>query len=97
MEVTDYLNARNIPGVRFMARRFRPTEEPHKEQDCDGLDIQLVNRDALDSSRLGLELLDRVFETSQGSSQGMAMWGAPGIAYQVGIGRRQPTTASGED
>ena len=56
-EMADYLNARNIPGVRFMARRFRPTEESHKGKDCDGLDIQLVNRDALDSSRLGLELL----------------------------------------
>jgi uncharacterized protein YbbC (DUF1343 family) len=57
MEVADYLNARNIPGVRFLARRFRPSEDPHKGQDCNGLDIQLVDRNAFDSSRLGLELL----------------------------------------
>jgi uncharacterized protein YbbC (DUF1343 family) len=57
MEMADYLNARNITGVRFMARRFTPAEDPYKGQECNGLDIQLVNRDALDTSRLGLELL----------------------------------------
>jgi uncharacterized protein YbbC (DUF1343 family) len=57
MEVADYLNARELPGVRFLARRFTPTEPPYKGQECKGLDIQLINRDAFDSSRLGLELL----------------------------------------
>jgi uncharacterized protein YbbC (DUF1343 family) len=57
MEVAAYLNARNIPGVRFMPRRFRPTDDPYKDQDCDGLDVQLTNRDTLDTSLLGLELL----------------------------------------
>jgi uncharacterized protein YbbC (DUF1343 family) len=55
MEAADYLNGRNIPGVRFMARRFKPTEQP--SQECNGLDIQLIDRDVFDSSRLGLELL----------------------------------------
>src|SRR5262249_10283411 len=57
LEVAEYLNARNIPGVRFIARRFTPKEEPYKGQECDGLDIQLLNRDVFDSSRLGFELL----------------------------------------
>jgi uncharacterized protein YbbC (DUF1343 family) len=57
LEVADYLNARQIPGVRFMARRFRPSDDVYKGQDCDGLDVQLINRDALDTGRLGLELL----------------------------------------
>jgi uncharacterized protein YbbC (DUF1343 family) len=57
MEVADYLNGRQLPGVRFLARRFKPTEEPYKGQECNGLDIQLINRDIFDSSRLGLELL----------------------------------------
>jgi uncharacterized protein YbbC (DUF1343 family) len=57
MEVADYLNARNIPGVRFMARRFKPTDVPYKGEECNGLDVQLINRDRLDTSRLGLELL----------------------------------------
>ena len=56
-EVADYLNRLAIPGVRFMARRFRPTASVFKDEDCQGLDIQLINRDALDSVRMGLELL----------------------------------------
>ncbi len=56
-EVADYLNGLALPGVRFMARRFRPTASVFKDQDCEGLDIQLIDRDALDSVRMGLELL----------------------------------------
>jgi uncharacterized protein YbbC (DUF1343 family) len=56
-ELAEYLNSRNIPGVRFLARRFRPTEAPYKDEDCDGLDIQLVNRDVLDDGLLGLEMV----------------------------------------
>ena len=57
LELADYLNARQIPGVRFMARRFTPTEEPYKGLEVLGLDVQLLNRDELDSPRMGLELL----------------------------------------
>ncbi len=57
MEIADFLNSRQIPGVRFLARRFKPKDDPYTGKDCDGLDVQLINRDALDTSRLGLELL----------------------------------------
>ena len=56
-EVAEYLNGLAIPGVRFLARRFRPTASVFKDEDCEGLDIQLIDRDALDSVRMGLELL----------------------------------------
>lgn len=57
LELADYLNARKIPGVRFIARRFTPTEVPYKSQEVLGLDVQLLNRDELNSPRMGLELL----------------------------------------
>ncbi len=57
LQVADYLNARDIPGVRFLAKHFTPTEPPHKGQECFGLDIQLLDRDKFDSSRVGLELM----------------------------------------
>jgi len=57
LEAADALNARAIPGVRFMARRFRPSDDVYKGQECNGLDVQLIDRNALDTSRLGLELL----------------------------------------
>jgi uncharacterized protein YbbC (DUF1343 family) len=57
LELADYLNGRNIPGVRFMARRFTPAEAPYQGREVLGLDVQLLNRDELDSPRMGLEVL----------------------------------------
>jgi uncharacterized protein YbbC (DUF1343 family) len=56
-QVAAYLNSRRLPGVRFMPRRFRPTASVHQDQECDGIEIQLVNRDRFEPVRLGLELL----------------------------------------
>lgn len=56
-EVTAYLNARRLPGVRFIPRRFRPSVSVYKDQECDGLEIQLLNRDRFEPVRMGLELL----------------------------------------
>jgi uncharacterized protein YbbC (DUF1343 family) len=55
LELADYLNARNIPGVRFIARRFTPNEVPHKGVEALGIDVVLLNRDALNTPRMGLE------------------------------------------
>jgi uncharacterized protein YbbC (DUF1343 family) len=57
LEMAEYLNGRAIPGLRFMARRFTPSEAPYKGQECSGVEIELLNRDELNTSRLGLELL----------------------------------------
>jgi uncharacterized protein YbbC (DUF1343 family) len=57
LELADYLNSRKIPGVRFMARRFTPNEVPYKGQEVSGIDVQLLNRDELDTPRMGLEFL----------------------------------------
>lgn len=51
----DYLNARDIRGVRFIARDFRPTASLYKDQDCRGLEILLTERDALNSVAMGIE------------------------------------------
>lgn len=57
LEIADYLNARNIPGVRFMARRFSTSEQPYKGQELNGIDVQLLDRDRLNSPLMGLELI----------------------------------------
>jgi uncharacterized protein YbbC (DUF1343 family) len=57
LEMAGYLNARNIPGIRFLARHFTPNEDPYKGQDCAGIDVQLLDRNQYDSARTGLELL----------------------------------------
>jgi uncharacterized protein YbbC (DUF1343 family) len=57
LDIAEYLNARKTPGVHVMARKFTPSEVPYKGQECNGLDVQLLNRDEFDSPRFGLELL----------------------------------------
>ena len=56
-EVAQYLNALNIPGVRFVPRHFRPNASVYKGEDCNGLDIQLINRKAFDPVLMGMELV----------------------------------------
>lgn len=56
-EVAQYLNGLEMPGVRFVPRHFRPTSSVYKDQECYGLDIQLVNRDVFDPVLMGMELV----------------------------------------
>lgn len=63
MEIADYLNdERRVPGVRFIARRFTPSDAPFKGRECRGLDVQLLDRNALNSPLMGLELLAAVLK-----------------------------------
>jgi uncharacterized protein YbbC (DUF1343 family) len=56
-ELASYLNAREIPGVRFQPLRFTPTEDVHAGLACQGVRLVLTDRDALPIGRLGVDLL----------------------------------------
>ncbi len=68
-EMAAYLNARALPGVRFMARRFRPQASVYEGEVCEGLDILLVNREVFDPVLMGLELLAAVLRFHPGEFQ----------------------------
>jgi len=55
-ELADYLNARQIPGVRFVPITFTPTSSNYSGQPCHGVNIVLTNREFLDATELGMEL-----------------------------------------
>jgi len=55
-EFAAYLNRRRIPGVRLAPARFTPRSSVYAGQDCRGVRIEVTDRDALDSPRLGVEL-----------------------------------------
>jgi uncharacterized protein YbbC (DUF1343 family) len=55
-ELAQFLNARNISGVRFIATNFTPTASAYQNQKCDGVNIVLTDRNAFDSPELGIEL-----------------------------------------
>lgn len=55
--LAQYLGGRAIAGVRFEATTFTPREWVYAGQPCQGIRILLTDRNRLDSSLLGTELL----------------------------------------
>jgi uncharacterized protein YbbC (DUF1343 family)/CubicO group peptidase (beta-lactamase class C family) len=55
-ELAQYLNARNISGVRFVPLTFTPNASTYENQKCDGVNILLIDRNALDAPEMGMEL-----------------------------------------
>jgi uncharacterized protein YbbC (DUF1343 family) len=57
-EVAAALNARNLPGLRFVAQAFIPIGGPFSGQRCGGVSIRVTDRFAARSMRLGLEIAE---------------------------------------
>jgi uncharacterized protein YbbC (DUF1343 family)/CubicO group peptidase (beta-lactamase class C family) len=55
-ELAQYLNARNISGVRFVPQSFTPNASTFQNQKCEGVNILLIDRNALDAPEMGIEL-----------------------------------------
>ena len=55
-ELAQYLNARNISGVRFIPVTFTPNASTYGGQKCQGVNIVLVDRYAFDAPELGMEI-----------------------------------------
>jgi uncharacterized protein YbbC (DUF1343 family) len=56
-ELSDYLNARNLQGVRFVPVTFTPTAgSKFAGQKLGGINIVLLDRNLLDAPELGIEL-----------------------------------------
>lgn len=56
VQLSDALNARGIPGVRFYPVRFTPTSSKYAGEECQGVFLVVTDRSALRPVRLGLEL-----------------------------------------
>jgi uncharacterized protein YbbC (DUF1343 family)/CubicO group peptidase (beta-lactamase class C family) len=56
-ELATFLNQRQIPGVRVYPTEFTPAESVSKGVRIEGVRFELMSREALDSTRLGLEVL----------------------------------------
>jgi uncharacterized protein YbbC (DUF1343 family)/CubicO group peptidase (beta-lactamase class C family) len=55
-EFAQYMNAREISGVRFVAASFTPSASNYAGQKCEGVNILLTDRNAFDAPELGVEL-----------------------------------------
>lgn len=82
-ELAQYLNARRLPGVRFVPISFTPGESRYAGELCHGVYIIVTNRDRLDSPELGIEVasaLDALYPRQWDST---AMHGLAGSADVV--------------
>ena len=55
-DLAQYLNARQISGVRFVPVGFTPAASNYSGQRCEGVNILLTDRNAFDAPELGVEL-----------------------------------------
>jgi len=55
-QLAEYLNHRDIPGVRAYATRLHPTSSNFSSQAIDGVRFVITNRDLFNSVRFGLEV-----------------------------------------
>jgi uncharacterized protein YbbC (DUF1343 family)/CubicO group peptidase (beta-lactamase class C family) len=60
-KLADYLNSRNIQGVRFTPMDFIPSRSRFQHQLCHGIQIVLVDRQALDVAAFGIELVSALY------------------------------------
>jgi uncharacterized protein YbbC (DUF1343 family)/CubicO group peptidase (beta-lactamase class C family) len=59
------LNQANLPGVRFVPLRFKPTASVHKDADCGGVNLIITNRAEFEPVLTGLEMIAQLFKLYQ--------------------------------
>jgi uncharacterized protein YbbC (DUF1343 family)/CubicO group peptidase (beta-lactamase class C family) len=55
-KLATYLNARRIPGARFVPIRFKPGTSVFKNEDCGGINIVITDRSRFQSVTVGIEI-----------------------------------------
>lgn len=85
-KLAAHLNERKIQGVRFLPVEFMPRSGPFKGQVCHGISLVLLDRQALNSPELGVELvaaLYRLFPQDFQIDKTLALVGARGVLAAI--------------
>ena len=56
LTLSQYLNARELGGVRFVPVHFTPTSSNYANELCAGVNLVVTDRNALDAPELGAEI-----------------------------------------
>jgi uncharacterized protein YbbC (DUF1343 family)/CubicO group peptidase (beta-lactamase class C family) len=59
------LNQANLPGVRFVPLRYKPTTSVHKDVECSGINLIITNRAEFEPVLTGLEIIAQLFKLYQ--------------------------------
>ncbi|MDA8215392.1 MAG: DUF1343 domain-containing protein [Nitrospiraceae bacterium] len=68
-EFAEYLSSRGIKGVQFKPVDFTPGSSIYKNRVCHGVRIILIDRQALDSTALGIEIVSALYKLYPGDFQ----------------------------
>ncbi|MSQ19146.1 MAG: DUF1343 domain-containing protein [Betaproteobacteria bacterium] len=93
-KLTEYLNGRNIAGVFFTPTKFTATSSRHAGKPSHGVGVALQNRETLDSSVLGLEIvvaLAKLFPQHFDLPKTASIIGSKAVSSAIGAGI-DPTT-----
>jgi uncharacterized protein YbbC (DUF1343 family) len=88
-KLAAYLNARRIQGVRFIPVDFTPRRNKFAGQLCHGVQILLIDRQALDTPEMGVELasaLYRLFPNDFEIDKTLPLIGARWVVDQIKSG-----------
>lgn len=89
-KLAEYLNGRQIQGVRFLPVDFTPRSSRFEGQVCHGVNILLLDRQALDAPQLGVELaaaLHRLFPQDFEIDKTLPLVGASWVIEAIKQGR----------
>ncbi|MHB8654400.1 MAG: exo-beta-N-acetylmuramidase NamZ domain-containing protein [Terriglobia bacterium] len=89
-KLATYLNARQIQGVRFLPVDFTPRENRFAGKVCHGVQIVLLDRLALDSPEMGMELATALYKLFPGDFQldkTLALVGSRAVLESIKQGR----------
>ncbi|HTU32429.1 MAG TPA: exo-beta-N-acetylmuramidase NamZ domain-containing protein [Candidatus Acidoferrum sp.] len=93
-----YLNGRRVQGVRFIPLDFTPTDAKFKGELCHGVSIQLLDRRALDSPELGVELAAALYKLFPGKfdlEKTLSLVGSRQVISEIQSGRDPRAIALG--
>jgi uncharacterized protein YbbC (DUF1343 family)/CubicO group peptidase (beta-lactamase class C family) len=68
-DLAQYLNSRNISGVRFVPVSFTPSASNYAGQRCEGVNFVVLERNAFDGPELGIELASALHKLYPGQYQ----------------------------
>jgi uncharacterized protein YbbC (DUF1343 family) len=61
VKLSDALNARGLPGIRFYPVRFTPASSKYAKQECQGVFMVITDRAALRPVRVGAEIASMIY------------------------------------
>jgi len=74
IELASELNRRKIPGVFFTPIKFIPTDHKYVGQLCEGVAVNLVNRDTFPSVKCGVEVVHALYKLYPDSFEIDKIW-----------------------